>query len=106
MHVQVEENDVDMNASGYGLNGYFVGEDDTKNMNDSEWEDMVRNWIDVWEDTNIEEDELEDAQDNMERGHALMHDEDNKENDEENEEYENGNEHLPPTNEGQSTITY
>ena len=42
----------------------------------------------------------------MERDHALMHDEDNKENDEENEEYDNGNEHLPPTNEGQSTITY
>ena len=30
MHVHVEENDVAMNAAEYGLNGFFVEEDDTK----------------------------------------------------------------------------
>ena len=60
MHVQVKENDVDMNASGYGLNGYFVEEADTNNMNDSEWDEMARNWIDIKEDSDIKEDDLDD----------------------------------------------
>ena len=71
-------------------------------MNDSEWEDMARNWIDIEEDPNIEEDEPEDAYEDMGGDHALMHEEDGKDDEDEY----NDNEDLPPLNEGQSTITY
>ena len=60
MHIQVEENDVGTNASGYGLNGSFVEEADTNNTNDSEWDEMARNWIDIKEDSDIKEDDLDD----------------------------------------------
>ena len=92
MDVQVEENDGDTNTAGYGLKGSFVEEADMKNMNDSEWEEMARNWIDIEEDPSIEEDDLDDAYDEMERDLALMHDKDEDED-------------LPPPNEEQSTIT-
>ena len=58
MHVCVKENDVNANASGCVLNGYFFDEADVKNPNDSEWENMARNWSDIEEDNDIKEDEL------------------------------------------------
>ena len=92
MDVQVKENDGDTNTAGYGLKGSFVEEADMKNMNDSEWEGMAQNWIDIEEDPSIEEDDLDDAYDEMERDLALMHDKDEDED-------------LPPPNEEQITIT-
>ena len=38
MHVQVEDNDVDKNAAGYGIIGSFVEDSDKNYLNDSEWE--------------------------------------------------------------------
>ena len=38
MHVQVEDNDVDKNAAGYGIIGSFVEDADKNYLNDSEWE--------------------------------------------------------------------
>ena len=93
IHVQVEENDIDTNAVGYGLNRYFVEEADTNNMNDSEWEEMSRNCIYIEEDPDIEEDDLEDSYKEMEHDCALMHNNDNDED-------------LPPPNREKITITY
>ena len=102
MDVQVEENDVDTDTAGYGLNGSFVEEADMKNMNDSEWEETARNWIDIEDDPDIEEDDLDDACEEMERERALMHDNDGDGDDDDD---DNDDEDLPRPNEDQSTIT-
>ena len=65
MTVKIHESNADTNNDAFAFQGSFVEDNDTKNLKESEWEEMVRNWIDIEEDPDVIGEEIEEAMDDM-----------------------------------------
>ena len=55
----------DTNNTSYALQGSFVEDMDTNNLKDREWQDMVFNWIGIKNDSDVMDEEIDKAMEEM-----------------------------------------
>ena len=55
----------DTNNTSYALQGSFVEDMDTNNLKDREWQDMAFNWIGIKNDSDVMDEEIDKAMEEM-----------------------------------------